>query len=205
MSKSIQSRTSVRLYKMQPIEQDNLDLILQSAILAPSAKNLQPWRFVVVQQDKALINNISSLVKHSTFMKTADCLICVFLDKDNAFDYTKDCQSIGACIENMLLAATSLGIGSCRIGEILDRQTEVKELLQVDKDRADVFGQYMREKRRADGYEKTVQEVAEIKAILPEGYEQLLREVQYEKADRYERERQRNLARIHGRNKDFYM
>ncbi len=80
-----------------------------------------------------------------------------------------------------------------------------EELKRNNKDRADVFGQYMREKRRADGYEKTVQEVAEIKAILPEGYEQLLREVQYEKADRYERERQRNLARIHGRNKDFYM
>lgn len=63
----------------------------------------------------------------------------------------------------------------------------------------------MREKRRADGYEKTVQEVAEIKAILPEGYAQLLQDVQDEKAERYERERQQNLARIHGRNKDYYM
>ncbi len=134
-----QTRTSVRLYKKQPIEQEKLDEILQSAILAPSAKNFQPWRFVVVQQDKELINSISSLVKRSTFMKIADCLICVFLDKDNAFDYTKDCQSIGACIENMLLTATSLGIGSCWIGEILDRQTEVKELLQVDNDRYDLM------------------------------------------------------------------
>lgn len=93
----------------------------------------------MVQQDKVLINGISSLVKHSTFIKTADCLICVFLDKDSAFDRTKDCQSIGACIENMLLTATSLGIGSCWIGEILDRQTEVKELLRVDNDRYDLM------------------------------------------------------------------
>ena len=63
----------------------------------------------------------------------------MFLDKDSAFDRTKDCQSIGACIENMLLTATSLGIGSCWIGEILDRQTEVKELLQVDNDRYDLM------------------------------------------------------------------
>ncbi len=139
MLKSIQTRTSVRLYKKQSIEQEKLDSILQSATLAPSAKNIQPWRFVVVQQDKVLINSISSLVKHSTFMKTADCLICVFLDKDSAFDRTKDCQSIGACIENMLLTTTSLGIGSCWIGEILDRQTEVKELLQVDNDRYDLM------------------------------------------------------------------
>ncbi len=139
MNRDISSRLSVRIYKQRPIEQEKLDAILQSAILAPSAKNIQPWRFVVVQQDKVLINSISSLVKHSTFIKTADCLICVFLDKDSAFDRTKDCQSIGACIENMLLTATSLGIGSCWIGEILERQTEVKELLQIDKDRYDLM------------------------------------------------------------------
>lgn len=64
---------------------------------------------------------------------------------------------------------------------------------------------FARGAKRADGYEKTVQKVAEIKAILPEGYEQLLQDVQDEKAARYERERQQNLARIRGRNKDFYM
>lgn len=139
MNKSILNRNSVRQYKQKPIEQEKLDRILQSAILAPSAKNIQPWRFVVVQHDKTLIHDVADLMQRSTFVKNADCLICVFLDKDNAFDYTKDCQTMGACIENMLLAATSLGIGSCWIGEILDRQTEVKELLQVDNDRYDLM------------------------------------------------------------------
>lgn len=74
-----------------------------------------------------------------------------------------------------------------------------------NKDRADLFREYTREKRRADGYEKTVQEVAEIKAILPEGYTRLLQDVQDEKAAQYERERQRNLARIRGRNNNNYM
>lgn len=139
MQTTIQFRTSVRLYKNQTISREDVDSILQSAILAPSAKNIQPWRFVVVQQDKQLIHNIADLTQRSTFIKTADCLICVFLDKDSAFDRTKDSQSIGACIENMLLTATSLGIGSCWIGEILDRQTEVKELLRVDNDRYDLM------------------------------------------------------------------
>lgn len=136
---TIQSRTSVRLYKNQTISREDIDAILQSAILAPSAKNFQPWRFVVVQQDKESILSIADLMKRSTFIKNADCLVCVFLDKNNAFDYAKDCQSIGACIENMLLTATSLGIGSCWIGEILDRQTEVKDLLQVDNDRYELM------------------------------------------------------------------
>ena len=130
---------SIRLFKQQHIAKDDLDSILQSAILAPSGKNSQPWRFVVVQQDKALINSIADLMQHSRFARTADCLICVFLDKENSYDYVKDCQAIGACIENMLLTATALGIGSCWIGEILNRQDEVKELLQVDKDRYDLM------------------------------------------------------------------
>ncbi len=139
MLKDIQSRTSVRFYKKQPIEQEKLNEILQFASLAPSGKNIQPWRFLVVQQDKSLLQSIGDLMQYSKFAKTADCLICVFLDKKESYDYTKDCQAIGACIENMLLTATSLGIGSCWIGEILDRQTEVKELLQVDKDRYDLM------------------------------------------------------------------
>ncbi|MCM1368163.1 MAG: nitroreductase family protein [Roseburia sp.] len=139
MIEMLQSRTSFRLYKKQPIEQEKLDTILQSAILAPSAKNIQPWRFVVVQQDKELLHNIADLMERSKFVRNADCLICVFLDKNSAFDYTKDCQSIGACIENMLLTATSLGIGSCWIGEILDKQAEVKELLQIDSQRYDLM------------------------------------------------------------------
>ena len=139
MLNSIVSRISVRVYAKQPIEQGRLDCILQSALLAPSAKNCQPWRFVVVQQDKALIQSIADLMQHSKFVGNADCLVCVFLDKANGFDYVKDCQSIGACIENMLLMATSLGIGSCWIGEILDKQADVKELLQVDGERYDLM------------------------------------------------------------------
>ena len=80
-----------------------------------------------------------------------------------------------------------------------------EEVKRANKDRIDLFREYTREKRRADEYEKTVKEVAEIKAILPEGYTQLLQDVQDEKAERYEQARQQTLARIHGRNKDFYM
>lgn len=80
-----------------------------------------------------------------------------------------------------------------------------EEIKWANKDRTDLFREYTREKRRADEYEKTVREVAEIKAVLPDGYTQLLQDVQDEKAERYEKERQQNLARIRGRNKDFYM
>ena len=80
-----------------------------------------------------------------------------------------------------------------------------EEVKRTNKDRTDLFKSYTAEKRRADGYEKTVREVEEIKAVLPDGYTKLQQDVQDEKAARYERERQRNLDRIRGRNNNFYM
>ncbi len=139
MLKFIASRTSVRDYAEKPIEREKLDDILQAAVLAPSAKNCQPWRFVVVQKDKELLHDISDLVRRSTFVRTADCLVCVFLDKDNGFEYVKDCQTMGACIENMLLAASSLGIGACWIGEILEKQIELKNILRLPVERYDLM------------------------------------------------------------------
>lgn len=79
-----------------------------------------------------------------------------------------------------------------------------EDVKRSNKDRADLFREYRKEKQRADDYEKTVKEVEEIKAILPNGYAKLLQDVQNEKAVRYENERQRNLSRIKSKNKNFH-
>ncbi len=64
-------------------------------------------------------------------MRNAKVAIAVFLDKDSSYDYTKDVLGIGACIENMILQAWSLGIGSCWLGEILKNKDKVAELLKA--------------------------------------------------------------------------
>lgn len=68
---------------------------------------------------------------YNSFVSKADCLIVVFLDKAQSYHYVKDVQAIGACIQNMLLQATALGIGSCWIGEILNRAEDVNSLTGV--------------------------------------------------------------------------
>lgn len=78
-----------------------------------------------------------------------------------------------------------------------------EEVKRANKDREALFRELTKEKRRADDYEKTEKEVAEIKTLLPEDYAQLLQDVKYEKSARYEQERQRNLARIRGRNNNY--
>lgn len=128
----IKSRRSVRKYLEREIEASKIELILSAGICAPSGKNGQPWKFIVIQKDKTLLKRISAFTTYDSFVKTADALIVVFLDKIQSYNYLKDVQAIGACIQNMLLQATELGIGTCWIGEILNRDIFVKKTLNID-------------------------------------------------------------------------
>lgn len=125
-------RRSERDYTAEPIEEKKIEKILRAGTFAPSGKNGQPWRFAVIQKDKELLRKIAACTVYGHFVQKADCLICVFLDKAESYNYIKDCQAIGACIENMLLEITELNLGACWIGEILNRDAEVKKLLGID-------------------------------------------------------------------------
>lgn len=132
MSDIIKKRRSVRKFTVDPVETDNIKKLLRAGTLAPSGKNGQPWRFAVVQQDKTLLRKIAACTVYEDFVCRADCLVCVFMDKLDSYHYVKDCQAIGACIQNMLLKATELELGACWIGEILNRDAQVKRLLGID-------------------------------------------------------------------------
>lgn len=127
----IMTRRSVRGYTDRPLDEDTIKTLLQAAISAPSGRNGQPWKFKVVT-DKELINKISDLSRHGAWMRTAACLVAVYLDKSRSYDRIKDAQSCGAAIQNMMLAAHSLGIGSCWIGEILPKDDEIKAVLNIE-------------------------------------------------------------------------
>ncbi len=129
----IKSRRSVRNYINQEIEVDIINKIIEAGICAPSGKNGQPWRFKIVT-DKYIIHCLSELSIYKNWMQTSACFIVVFLDNDFSYNYVKDVQSCGAAIQNMMLTAHSLGIGSCWIGEILPKGETVKEILQITKD-----------------------------------------------------------------------
>ena len=113
--------------------------LLTAANWAPSGNNLQPWQFSVVMENKDLLKELSSLTVFRKWVQNASCLITVFLDS-NATDtaihqlYVKHVQSIGAAIQNLLLAAHELGLATCWIGEILKNEDKVKEVLGVSHD-----------------------------------------------------------------------
>ncbi len=135
---TIVNRRSIRRYNDKQVTKEQIEAIIKAATWAPSGNNLQPWRFAVVNENKDLIDKIATHTKFYKWVRTAPCLIGVFLDRDvidckikNA--ELKHIQSIGSSIQNMLLVAHEQGLGTCWIGEILKNKDIVSELFLVDR------------------------------------------------------------------------
>lgn len=146
VSDLIKSRRSIRKYKTTTVTQDQIEDILNHGILAPSAKNKQPWYFVVLENDikdsitnlmtnyvsickKSKKNTFNSSVKATaTIIKEAPVLILIFREKDDNW-IVGDNLSIGACVENICLRATDLGLGSLWIRDICYVAEEVSNML----------------------------------------------------------------------------
>lgn len=130
----ILNRRSVRSYTTKKVTREQVMDLLQAACWAPSGKNGQPWKFVVVMDDEELKKELASLSIYKNFVEQAPCLIGVYLDKGLSYDYIKDLQAVGAAIQNILLAAYDMGLGTCWIGEILNREGDVRRLLGLSED-----------------------------------------------------------------------
>ena len=130
LNEIIAERKSCRCYLDKEISDEEIKILLESARWAPSGKNGQPWRFVVVK-DKKIKSRVASYSIYESWMKNASAFIIVYLDKQKSYNYKKDIQGIGATIENISLQATYMGFGSCWIGEILDNEYYVNTILGV--------------------------------------------------------------------------
>jgi len=129
----IYSRRSVRQYKNQPVEKEQLLEIIKAGIWAPSGLNNQPWRFVIIQ-DQCLRHQLAALTKFGRIIETAPAAIAVFLDKKSVYHDIKDYQAMGACLQNMLLAAHAMELGAVWLGEILKNSDQVRALLELPDD-----------------------------------------------------------------------
>ncbi|MDD2901679.1 MAG: nitroreductase [Syntrophales bacterium] len=126
--KAIYERRSIRQFTDESVSRDLIMTAIEAASWAPSGLNNQPWRFAIIW-DKPLQEALAALTKYSNILKSAFVLIAVFLDKEASYDYTKDCQAVGACLQNLLLSLHSMGLGAVWIGEILRNKDRVNETL----------------------------------------------------------------------------
>ena len=124
----IKNRRSVRAYKDEQIEDEQIEQILEAAIMAPTARGEAPWHFTVVQNKETLADindSVLTILSNSgdefleaiaesrvNVMHNAPTVVFVSA-KSDATNMQADCS---AAIENMLLAAEGLDIGSCWLG-----------------------------------------------------------------------------------------
>jgi nitroreductase len=129
----IRDRRSVRHYSERPVGDDEVLAVLEAGRWAPSGMNNQPWRFVVVR-DSGVKEQIAELSHYSRVFREAPVLIPVFIHKPSMYNEVKDHQSVGACLQNMLLAAHGLGLGAVWLGEILKNADQVRQVLGLTED-----------------------------------------------------------------------
>jgi nitroreductase len=123
---AIKTRRSIRKYKSEPIPDEELTSILETARLAPSAGNRQPWRFVVVQ-NKDRKKALAEAANNQTFLYDASAIIVAIGDPEvSARWYEKDPM---IALEHIVLAATAMGYGTCWIGAF--DEDAVKHLLKI--------------------------------------------------------------------------
>ena len=160
---SIVNRRSIRLFTERPVSEEDIMTILHAANQAPSAHNLQSWHFIVVSGDKKKDLAHLVLEKARNFPRASGALLRMAartilgasriiavantgdlisrgtklfkLDKKVAHDFfrTMEIQSSAAAVENMLLAARSLGLGSVWLGILYLIKDDVLQFLGEPK------------------------------------------------------------------------
>ncbi|MBN2250752.1 MAG: nitroreductase family protein [Candidatus Altiarchaeota archaeon] len=126
---AIKTRRSVRAFSDKEILKEDLERIIDAGRWAPSACNVQGWRFIVIKDQKTKRRLID--LGAASFLEKAPVGITVAYDnRTDNLEYMDYVQSASACIQNMILAAHSLGVGSCWICH-LPRKKEMRDCLDI--------------------------------------------------------------------------
>jgi nitroreductase len=159
----IENRHSIRLFTKQEVSDDDINVLLQAANEAPSAHNQQSWRFIVMRNQKRQELSRLVTSKSSDFPRPASTLLRMAarsiagapaviaiansgdlirhgtqlfkVEKEMAHDFfrTMEIQSSAAAVENLLLAATSLGLATVWLGILYLIKDDVLEFLGEPK------------------------------------------------------------------------
>jgi nitroreductase len=130
---AIAARYSCRAYQDKPIEAETLDVIFEAARLAPSARNLQDWRFVVVT-DSDTRRSLVEAANNQRFLAEAGAVIVACSTSDHVMRCGQPIAPIDVAIalEHIALQATELGLATCWIGSFYPEK--VKTILGIPGD-----------------------------------------------------------------------
>lgn len=132
---TIKGRRSIRSFKSDEVTQAEIDLLIEAATYAPSAGNIQPWEFTIIRIHEMKKRLVEAAYGQS-FIEEASVVIVVCANEDRSSQRYGDrgktlycIQDTAAAIQNMLLTAYSLDLGTCWIGAF--KEDEVRAVLNV--------------------------------------------------------------------------
>lgn len=125
----INSRRSVRRFLDQQVSEKDIKKIIEAGTKAPSACNVQGWRFIVINK-KDVMKNIVEAGTAAFIIGSPVGILVVYDNRTDNLEYKDHMQSGAACVENMALAATSLGIGSCWVCH-LPLKRQLRKILDI--------------------------------------------------------------------------
>jgi len=125
---AIHSRRSIRQFDGRPVPPGYLEELIDAARMAPTARNVQPWEFVVVTR-KAALEAMAELIENARFLSSCGAAIVV-LCQDSKYYLEDGC----AATVNILLAAQDLGVSSCWVaGDKKSYCDEIRRMFEVPK------------------------------------------------------------------------
>ncbi len=122
---AILTRKVQRAFSSKPVEADKLAQIVEAGRHAMSARNLQPWQFIVVH-DRERLKEIGALCSTGRFVADAPSAVVILKDVGNARWADVDCAQ---AVQNMATAGWALGLGTCWVGNF--DATKLKEILAI--------------------------------------------------------------------------
>ncbi|MBU3092140.1 nitroreductase family protein [Clostridium sp. CF011] len=147
MTKEITARRSIRKYIDKPVENEKITQLLESARLAPSGSNTQPWHFIVVKSELSrqklakVSHNQKWMISSPVFIVCVADIRCrieddvnVLLNEDSSQEELKQIiRDTSICIGHMLLEADNLGLGTCCVAWFI--QEEIRPILNIPDDK----------------------------------------------------------------------
>lgn len=119
---ALRTRRSIRQYQHRPVPHDALETMVDCARLAATARGVQPWDFVVVTEE-ALRRQLAAICEYGKFLAEAPAVIVV-LCQDTKYYLEDGCNAT----ENLLIAATALGLGTCWVAG--DKKPYAQEIVR---------------------------------------------------------------------------
>ncbi len=134
---AIKNRRSIRIYRKQELSEGTVEKLIDAASMAPSAGDIQPWEFVIVSSQNTKRALCSAAYNQKNFEEVSIVIVACADEKRAEEAYGARGKNIyciqdtAAAIQNILLTACSLGLGSCWIGAF--KEEEIRKLIKAPK------------------------------------------------------------------------